>query len=1611
MSSPGAARHRTGAALTRLIALLVFAAAVVAPTVWFAPVAEAAPCDPPVVNKVLCENLQPGADDWQVQYRDDSIVGYTTDISTTPGGQVQFKMLTNAPSYKIDIYRLGYYGGKGARYVETVKRRDPQSQPPCLRDGPTALIDCGNWAVSVTWPVPATAVSGIYYAKVTRDDNQLQNEIAFVVRDDTSRSKILFQTSDSTWVAYNRYGGNSLYFGDGPGQGGQAYKVSYNRPYTGGDGDENFIFNAEFPMLKFLERNGYDVSYTTDVDSARRGGLIKNHQVFMAVGHDEYWSNEQRANVEAAREAGVHLAFLTGNEIFWKTRWEKSIDPSRTDWRTVASFKETKGTQDDGLNDWTGTWRDPRMSPPQDGGRPENALLGNIFSVNGRRDDALQVPAAYGRMRLWRNTDLRNLADGSTYTFQPGTLGYEWNKVPDNGEQPPGVAQLSRTTVTMNDGPYILQNHGDVYAPGTETHALTYYKHPSGSLVFGAGTVQWAWGVEDEHAFLTNTPTSDRNLQQATVNLLADMGVQAASLMSSLTQTDPITDTTAPVVTYTSVPTLSTVGRPYTFSGTVTDAAGQVAGVEVSTDGGARWHPAVWQAGQTSWSYTYTPPVSGPAQLRVRAVDDSLNLSTPATAAPGVSARTCPCGIWTDNDTPKAPESRDTSALELGVKWRANTDGYVRGVRFYKGANNTGTHSGSLWTKSGQRLATGTFVNETASGWQTLLFPIPVAVTGNTTYVVSYLSPTGYFSVDTEYFSRSSKYLEPLTGLQTGVDGRNGVFRGGAGFPTIESQEDSNYWVDVVWAPDPGPDTRAPELVETTPQSSAASVSLTPTLSATYDEAINPSSLQFTLTGPGGAIAGTSSVTGDGKTARFTPTNPLTPGTSYTASLRARDAAGNQTLLHTLPFTTGALRPTTCPCTVWDDFVAPESVSADDATPVELGTKVRFNGKGEVLGVRFYKGVGNGGTHTGSLWSSTGLLLATGTFTGETASGWQTLTFASPVTVQANTTYIVSYYAPQGHYAVTPGYFNDKGATYNAMRALTNGADGPNGLYRYNSTGFPGSSHNGSNYWVDVIYRTGLNGDTTPPTLNTRTPGPDATNVGLGSALTLGFSEAMDPASTQIWLSDPGKAKLSGTVALSGDQRTVTWTPNGALKPNTRYSVNVLVADVNGNAMADTATWSFTTTPNPSCPCSLFSTATVPTVTSAQDFGLYELGVRFKPTRSGRITGVKFYKGEGNTGTHTGSLWSATGARLATGTFTGETATGWQTLTFAEPVVVAPGMTYVASYTAPNGHYAIDTGYFVETGVDSPPLTASKTGYDNPNGVFQTGGGFPTVSYQGNNYWVDVDYVPSSDTTPPAHTGHTPLSDAVSVGLTSQVTASFDEPIDLTNTTFSVTDPGGATIQGQVTRSVDQQTVVWTPAAALAGTTRYTVTVRAADAGGNVMVTPVTWSFTTTSGSGCPCSLFSAATVPTVPATAESGSHELGVRFVPAVNGFITGVKFYKGNGNTGTHTGSVWATGGTLLKTGTFSGETANGWQTLTFATPLAVTAGTTYIASYLAPEGHYPVNEGYFAAHTVNSPPLTAPATAEGAPNGLYKVGSGFPDTSYQGNHYWVDVVFTTS
>ena len=699
---------------------------------------------------------------WQIVGAGSSTIqGFATSISVNPGGTVVFKVKTPSTRYRIDILRLGYYQGNGARRVVSGLQPSaslPQSQPTCLNDtAPTGLIDCGNWAASASWTVPSTAVSGVYIAHLIREDATGSSHIPFVVKNSAARSDLLFQTSDSTWQAYNSYGGNSLYScsSNCPPGNPAAYKgaakVSYNRPFNSAVDDQgrSWLMYAEYPMIRFLEANGYDVAYTTgtDVSTAAGGALLTNHKTFLSVGHDEYWSGSQRANVEAARDAGVNLAFFSGNEMFWKTRYEPSIDGTATPDRTVVSYKDTHhdGSVDPkGPSVWTGTWQDPRFSPPGDGGRPQNALTGQLFVVNAGSTD-IKVPARFAKLRFWRNTTAANLTGTQTLTLAPGqeTLGYEWDVDADNGFRPAGQFNLSSTTSTTAEA---FTDYGSTVKTGsTATHRMSLYRAPSGALVFGAGTVQWSFGLDDPGS------TPDRTMRQATVNLFADMGAQPYAVpYAGVTPATSSTDTTAPTSTITSPAAGVAVGdgTSLTLSGTATDAGGGVvAGVEVSTDGGDTWHPA---EGTTSWTYRWVAHGSPTSTIRTRAVDDTGNIETPSTG------RTldvgCTCSVWGTGSTPTRADSGTATGTEVGMKFRSEVSGKVTGVRFFKSTANTGTHVGSLWTTSGTRLASVTFANESASGWQQALFSSPVSINANTTYVVSYFAPNGHTAKDDSYF-------------------------------------------------------------------------------------------------------------------------------------------------------------------------------------------------------------------------------------------------------------------------------------------------------------------------------------------------------------------------------------------------------------------------------------------------------------------------------------------------------------------------------------------------------------------------------------------------------------------------------------------------------------------------------------------------------------------------------------------------------------------------------------------------------------------------------------------------------------------------------------------
>ncbi|MGZ5018005.1 MAG: DUF4082 domain-containing protein [Methylobacter sp.] len=618
-----------------------------------------------------------------------------------------------------------------------------------------------------------------------------------------------------------------------------------------------------------------------------------------------------------------------------------------------------------------------------------------------------------------------------------------------------------------------------------------------------------------------------------------------------------------------------------------------------------------------------------------------------------------------------------------------------------------------------------------------------------------------------------------------------------------------------------GTDTTRPTVTSTFPANAATGVIQQPTVTATFSESIDPTTVttsNFQLqAGSNPPVSATVSYDANTRTAKLTPSTLLSASTAYTAKILTgiKDLSGNAIAAPFIwSFTTQAQPCVSTPCNAWSNSTIPSTPSVNDPNSVELGVKFSVDLNGFITGVRFYKGNTNTGTHIGHLWSNAGAQLATATFSNETATGWQQVSFSAPVPVTAGTVYVTSYYAPNGNYAATNSpEFGTSGVDASPVHLLKSGVSGANGVYLYGvGGGFPTNSFNSTNYWVDVAFSSSA-----PSTLTSIAVTPPNTTITAGSTQQYTATGTYSNGSTQNITSQAAWSSSAATVAtvnstglatgLTAGSSTITAT-SGSVNGNTTLTVNAAPLTItstsplpngtlNAAYPATTLTESGGTSPytwsiTGSMPAGLSLNASTgvisgtPTALGTSNFtakvtdgaspaatatkplsitiaaaptnlsiwpgtavpGLadsgpdsaVELGVKFRADVNGTVRGIRFYKGSGNTGTHVGNLWSSTGTKLASATFSGETASGWQQVLFSTPVAITANTVYVASYHTNVGHYSDDLNGFAATGVDNPPLHALANGVSGGNGVYVYGAGsaFPNQTWNASNYWVDV---------------------------------------------------------------------------------------------------------------------------------------------------------------------------------------------------------------------------------------------------------------------------------
>lgn len=454
-----------------------------------------------VANSVRAENAKRGTSQWMtVDAPEGAIEGYTSQVSVGPGDRLELHVSTNPSArYRVEIFRLGWYGGRGGRLIlcqpgcKSSEAGSAEPTPPL--DPSTGYLDA-HWPVTDSIRVDSDWVSGYYVAKLSLVDGPNASQgvsVPFVVRGPVNDpSAILVQASVNTWQAYNRWGGMSLYVGpSGTSCRPKCTHVSFNRPY---DGSTQGVLEYELPLVHFLEKRGYDVSYTTDVDTDRDPAEFLKHRLVIVAGHGEYWSKTIRDAFDQARALGTNLAFMGANTGYSQIRFENHR-------RTIVWYKQARF--DPEQNPSLQTIRFRALTPP----RPECELLG----VQYTKDDGAGIESIGGPYDYLVNPQA--LGDpwfaGSGFTPEStlrGLVGYEFDAVTPGCTTPP---------LTV-----FFHYQGE---PANANADAVRYTAPSGARVFSGGSLRFSWGLDDLPAADGSGVRGDPRLERFMDNALHDL--------------------------------------------------------------------------------------------------------------------------------------------------------------------------------------------------------------------------------------------------------------------------------------------------------------------------------------------------------------------------------------------------------------------------------------------------------------------------------------------------------------------------------------------------------------------------------------------------------------------------------------------------------------------------------------------------------------------------------------------------------------------------------------------------------------------------------------------------------------------------------------------------------------------------------------------------------------------------------------------------------------------------------------------------------------------------------------------------------------------------------
>jgi hypothetical protein len=471
----------------------------------------------PTSAAIITENANTGHAWWVTTPQDaGDIEGYASQASAVSGDTLTLFVNTKAAQFHVEAYRMGYYQGIGARLVWVSPEVPGVRQPLPALIPPTNTIEC-DWSPSLTFTIDETWLPGAYLLKLVGATGE-QQFVPLCVRDDASRAAIVIQHSITTWQAYNRWGGYSLYYGNRDGAlsfthaagpdasyDNRARIVSFDRPYDHdwATGAADFVGN-EFPVVYQAERLGLDVTYWTDVDLHARPELLNSHKALVSLGHDEYWSAPMRDGAAQSLAAGVNLAFLGANACYRQIRLEPSpVGPNRHQVCYKSAAEDPMTGIDDTLV--TVNWPQAPVS------RPEAQLIGSTYQdIDAQADMVIFDPTSWALDGL----------DLSANQHVPNMVQGEFDRYVPNGPGPANLDVIAHSIVANR-----MNNYSDV----------TWYTVPGGGGVFATGNASWIAALSDSTLVPDNlvpgaVPGVTAPLLRIMENLYSVVGMGPASL-------------------------------------------------------------------------------------------------------------------------------------------------------------------------------------------------------------------------------------------------------------------------------------------------------------------------------------------------------------------------------------------------------------------------------------------------------------------------------------------------------------------------------------------------------------------------------------------------------------------------------------------------------------------------------------------------------------------------------------------------------------------------------------------------------------------------------------------------------------------------------------------------------------------------------------------------------------------------------------------------------------------------------------------------------------------------------------------------------------------------